>query len=192
MDRSTCAVYFWTFGLIFQAAVLSASGLPPSYRHLKLWPCTRTATSRPGFYFQLTFRSYLKNGSISRFLLQSFDEGPFLLGGGLRQSCLDNVAENRNPISVTPIYAPVGTHLIAPYGSVPSRLIRLAGGKGWDFDIGPGRYRQPEGHGSSPKTRCFMLNVLDVEVAHLNDVKQCADATVLYQRSWSRYISGSR
>jgi hypothetical protein len=45
----------------------------------------------------------------------------------------------------------LASHLIAHYGSVPSRLIRLAGGKGWDFDIGPGRYRRPEGHGSSPK-----------------------------------------
>jgi len=69
----------------------------------------------------------------------------------------------------------LASHLIASYGSVPSRLIRLAGGTGWDFDIGPGRYRRPEGHGSSSKgspTRGFMLNVLDVEVAHLNDIKQ--------------------
>jgi len=78
----------------------------------------------------------------------------------------------------------LASHLIAFYGSAPSRLIQLAGGTSWDFDVGPCRYRQPEGvsrtFSEGSPTRGFQLNILDVEVRHLNDIKQMrrCDGTV--------------
>jgi hypothetical protein len=55
----------------------------------------------------INISSYLKNWSINRFLLQSFDERLFLHGERLRRGCPGNAAANRDPINITPIYLPV-------------------------------------------------------------------------------------